>query len=420
MKRNLESSARRYRFDFIAVTECDGLRLKDVAGRTYLDFTSGGQTSNLGHKPPEVIAAVQEQIARTGLTSLGWVLNDTRIRLAEKLKEISPGALSRGRVGYCNTGADATELSLRLARQFTGRSMVICSFGCFHGHTSLGSLSMNACPQGRSYDTMQIPGVMYVPFPYCYRCLFNQKVSSCGFECLRFVEYQFETKVIPPDRVAAFFIEPIQVHGGIVPLPDGYARELARICHENGILLVIDEVTTGFGRTGKMFGIQNWDVEVDILYMAKSVAAGLSLGAIVAGEEIMANFKGGGSFSGNPVACAASLANIDVIEKRDLLSQARRQGEHLSRRLAELSENHQIIGDVRGLGLLAGVELVEDARTKKPATKATETIVRAAAREGLLMFPGGAYDNVLRLCPPLIATTEDIDEAMSILDRVLP
>jgi 4-aminobutyrate aminotransferase len=403
-----------YRFPFLLVEEAYGIYLRGVDGKDYLDFTSGGQQSNLGHKHPAVLSAVKSQLERTGLSSLGWVLNDKRIELAEMLKEIVPGKRA-GRVGYCNTGSNATELSWRLAQDHTKKPMVICHFGCFHGQTSRGALALNTSPHGRKYGVPQVPGLFYVPFPYCYRCLFKQVYPECNFTCLDFIEYQFETGVIPAEKVAAFFFESIQVHGGVIPLPDGYLSKLEEMCRSRGILLVADEVTTGFGRTGKMFGIEHWDAEIDIVYIAKPIASGLSLGAIIADEKIMSQFRGGGSFAGNPVACAASLATILTIREQGLLKHSQEMGDYLRKRLAEISPTNCRIGDIRGKGLITGVELVHAG--DEPAKMETKTVIDRAAKDGLLMFPAGVHQNVLRLVPPLIIQKEEIDRAVEIIEH---
>lgn len=405
-----------YRFPFLIANEAEGVYLKGNDGKKYLDFTSGGQTSNLGHKHPAILTSVKEQMERTGFSSLGWVLNDTRIRLAEELKKIVPGK-SEGYVGFCNTGSDATELSWRLAQDYTKRQMVICHFGCYHGQPSMGALALNTSPHGRKYGAPQVPGIFYVPYPYCYRCLFKSVYPDCNFTCLDFIEYQFESRVIPEEKVAAFFFEPVQVHGGVIPLPDGYLARLSEICQSRGILLVADEVTTGFGRTGKMFGVEHWDVDNDIIYFAKSIASGLSLGAIISNEGIMNNFQGGGTFSGNPIACAASLANIQTINEQGLLQHSHEMGEYLRKRLSELDSSLCTIGDIRGLGLLTGVELVKDGQ--KPANKETTQVIDRAANKGLLMFPAGVFQNVLRLCPPLIIKKNEIDTAIDIIEKAL-
>ncbi|MHA1977788.1 MAG: aspartate aminotransferase family protein [Candidatus Hodarchaeales archaeon] len=418
IKRDKEVYAKSYRFPSLVITKSEGINLTDIDGKSYLDFTSGGHTCNLGHKPEAVISAVLQQIDQTGLSSIGWTLNPTRIKFAEKLLEVAPGSLSKGRIGLCNTGSDATELVLRLARQYTKKPLALCFFGCFHGQTTLGSLALNTSPHGRKYGVPSIPDIMYVPFPYCYRCPFGKEKSSCNFECIDFIEFQFETRVIPPEYVGVLFIELIQVHGGVIPLPEGYLERLTTLCKQEGILIAVDEVTTGFGRTGRIFALEYWDVDVDILYMAKSIASGLSLGAIIATQEIMENFVGGGTYSGNPVACAASHATISSIQDNGILKNVQKMGEYLEMKLRELSTTHSIIGDVRGRGLLYGVELVE--RGKQPARDQTRNIIDEMVTKGLLMFPAGVYQNVLRLCPPLIIQKEDIDKSIEILQDVLP
>ncbi|MGY5877222.1 MAG: aminotransferase class III-fold pyridoxal phosphate-dependent enzyme, partial [Candidatus Thorarchaeota archaeon] len=332
-------------------------------------------------------------------------------------KEIAPGALKDGQVGFCNTGSEAAELSMRLAKQFNERSSIICQFGCFHGQTSMGALALNTTPHGRGYGVPLVPGIYHVPFPYCYRCQFNAEYPECNFKCVEFIEYQIKTRVIPAEQVAAFFIEPIQVHGGVIPMPNGYLTELRRICSEHGILIVADEVTTGFGRTGKMFATEHYDAEIDMMFMAKPMAAGLNLGAIMANSDIMSNFRGGGTFSGNPVACAASLANIETIQQQNILDNVIEMGSYLRKRLDEISESLSIIGDVRGMGLLYGIEIVDD--NKQPNMTKTRQIINYAVKSGLLIFPAGVYESVLRLCPPLIIQRFEMDIAIDKLTEAI-
>jgi 4-aminobutyrate aminotransferase-like enzyme len=410
--------AKRYRFPEILIDSADGLYLTDTNRVQYLDFTSGGQTSNLGHKHPAIVEAVTQQIEKTGFASHGWVVNRSRVLLAEELKQLLSKIVPNGKVGYCNTGSDATELSMRLAKLHTKRDLVLCYFGCYHGQPSMGALALNTSPHGRTYGVPQVPGIQYIPYPYCYRCLFDQEYPDCGFACLEYVQYQIDTRVIPADHVAALFIESIQVHGGVVPFPEGYLQKLTEMCRSYGILIIDDEVTTGFGRTGEMFGIDLYKGGADIVYMAKGIASGLSLGAIVSSEEIMSNHKGGGTFSGNPISCAASLANIRTIKEQGLLKHCKEMGTYLRKCLEELTSTHQLIGDIRGSGLLYGVELVHD--DKSPAKKETMKAIQNAVKEGLLMFPAGAHQNVLRLCPPLIIERADIDAAIEIISKVIP
>lgn len=420
LKRSRTACIRNYRFPNLIIKEAKGIYLTDTTGKKYLDFTSGGQTSNLGHSPQSVIESVKKQLDLTGLASFGWLPSEIRIQLAEKLKQIAPSYLKNSKVGFCNTGSEATEMTLSLVKQYTHREVVLCSFGCFHGQTSLGALSLNTSPHGRKYGFPNAPGVFFIPYPYCYRCLFNDNYPDCNFKCIDFVRYQFETKVIPPERVAAIFLEPIQVHGGVISLPDGYLEELRKISHEYGILLAIDEVTTGFGRTGKMFAVQKWKTEVDIIYMAKPIAAGLALGAIIANQDIMSNFRGGGTFSGNPVAAAASLANIETIENDNLLEKVKSLGSYFKSRLMDIAETTSTIGDIRGEGFLLGIELIKDKDDKIPNPQLTDSIIQEAAKKRLLLFPAGVYNNVLRICPPLITSKAIIEDSLSILQNIIP
>jgi 4-aminobutyrate aminotransferase len=411
-----KNCARILRFPDIVSAECHGVYIKDIDGNVYIDFTAGAHTVNVGHNHPKIIKAVNQQMQRTGTASMNWVANPSRILLAEKLKQIAPGQLKKGQVGFCNTGSDGAEISLRLAQIYTERSRVLCCFGCSHGQTSMGASALNTSPRRRSGFPL-VPGIAYVPFPYCYRCIWGQNNQDCDLHCLNLLEYELDTEVVPPQEVAAFFLEPIQLHGGIVVPPDQYIQRIRKLCDKYGILLIVDEVATGFGRTGKMFGIEHSNVDPDIIYMAKSIAAGLPLGAVIASEAIMADFIGGGTFSGHSVACAAALANIDILQQEKLIENAEKMGRLMMRRLAEMSNRHEFIGDVRGGGLLVGVELVEDRDKKTPAVDATKQFIRKAKRKGLLIFPAGVYDNVLRIYPPLSINEMQVNEALGIMDE---
>lgn len=410
--------ARILRFPNLVLSECRGLHVKDILGKTYMDFTSGAHTCNVGHNHPEIASTIIKQMEKTGSAPMNWVVNPTCIKLAQKIKQIAPSSLKSGKVGFCNTGSDATEISMRLAQIYTKKPWILSFYGCSHGQTSMAASSLNTSPR-RRHGFPIVAGIAYVPFPYCYRCLWGKIPEECDLQCFELLKYKLDTNVIPSAKIAAFFIEPIQLHGGITVPPKRYIQELKELCEKYGILLVSDEVATGFGRTGKMFGIENYNISPDIMYMAKSIAAGLPLGAVIANEDIMTEFIGGGTFSGSSISCAAALANIHIIQKEKLLENAAKSGSYIKEKLHEMSNQHKIIGDVRGKGLLLGVELVKDRIRKTPAREETRSFVRKAEQRGLLLFPAGVYENVLRVYPPLSIKKSEIDSAVKIMSEIL-
>jgi 4-aminobutyrate aminotransferase len=403
-------------FPSLVISKTSGVYVTDVDGNIYLDFTSGGQTGSIGHRHPKVISSVKKQIEEVGLCSSIGVTNEKRVILAEKLQTITRGWLSNIRVAYCNTGSDAAEFSIQIARAYTNRPGIMAFQGSFHGG-SLGALSItmgnSLIKRGRR---PLISDVAYAPFAYCYRCPFRQEYPSCDFSCVDFFEYVLHT-VLHPSDIAALFTEPIQVPAGVIVPPKEYFKRITKICREYGILLVDDEVPTCLGRTGKMFGLEHWKVKPDLMFMAKPIACGLSLGAILGREDVMRFFRGGGSYSGNPVYCTAASTFIDLISEENLIGNALKVGQHMIKRLMEIQEKYPLIGDVRGKGLIIGVELVRNEKTKMPATEETKELINRAFKNGLLIISGGTYGQVLRLSPPLILTIEQADIGIDIIER---
>ena len=300
-----------------------------------------------------------------------------------------------------------------MVKVYSNKRAILACLGSCHGNLT-GSIAL-------AFDTSNwrkgIPqtmsDVVSVPFAYCYRCHFKGDYPSCGMSCIDYIKYLFDT-VTHPEDISSFFIEPIQQHGGIIVPPKEYIKEIKKICDEHEILLVDDEVATGFGRTGKMFGIEHYNVEPDIMFLGKPIANGLDLGAVIGKNEIMEYYPGS---KGNPVSCAAAIANIDEILNNNLIENSEKMGNYLIKRLTELKEKYEIIGDIRGKGLLIGIELVEDLKTKKPATAKTQQIINEAFKRGLLVGCVGTYKQVIRLTPPLIITKEQADDALNILDQ---
>ena len=403
-----------------SLVEGAGLYLTDIDGNTYMDFLY--MTTSLGHRNPRIMEAVERQLGKTGVGRIRGP-SIPRIELMETLMGIAPPGLTYGKFEFCNTGSDAAEFSMELARAHTGRQTLIAYLGGHYGY-SLGTLSMLADrAENRRFTQPLIPGVIHIPYPYCYRCPFAQTYPGCGLACIDYIRYLFDTLAHPND-VAAIFLEPIQQVAGIIPPPKEYTPKLSKLCKDNGILLVDDEVATGFGRTGKMFGIEHWGVEPDIMFIGKAFANGISMAGIIANKEIMekeADFPvvRGGSFVGHPITCVAAKATIDEIVERDLVANAAVMGEHMKERLNELAEVHPQIGDVRGKGLLIGVELVTDRENREPATQMAVKVTAEALKRGLMIGAIGTYRQTLRLTPPLILTESEADRAVEIIDESL-
>ncbi len=398
----------------------DGLYLTDIDGNKYMNFSY--LTSSLGHKNSRIVKAVRGQLEKTGVSRIRGP-SIPRIELMEAVMGIVPHSLADGKFEFCNTGSDAAGFSMELARAYTGKQVLMAFLGGHYGY-SMGVLSMIADrSENRRYTQPHIPGIVHVPYPYCYRCPFTQSYPDCNLACIEHIQYIFDT-LAHPDDVAAIFFEPIQQVAGVIPPPKEYTPKLSNLCRENGILLVDDEVATGFGRTGKMFGIEHWGVEPDIMFLGKAFANGISMAGIVASKEIMtreAEFPvvRGGTFIGNPITCVAAKATIDEIIERKLVKNSEKIGEYLKKRLLDLVEKHPLIGDVRGKGLLIGIELIKNQVDREPAAHEAAFIVDEALKSGLMIGVVGTYKQTLRLTPPLIISKEEADIAVDIIDESL-
>jgi 4-aminobutyrate aminotransferase len=394
-----------------------GAMVEDVDGNRFLDFSAGIAVVATGHCHPKVVGAIRKQAGELIHMSGTDFYYPGLSALARKLSGIAPGS-GRKRVYFCNSGTEAIEAAMKLARIYTGRDQFIAFTNAFHGRT-LGALSLTAsrAVQRRGFGPL-IPGVTHVPYAYCYRCAYNLKPEDCGVYCARVIEEQLFRTTLPSDEVAAIFVEPIQGEGGYVVPPREFLLELRRICDRHGILLVADEVQCGMGRTGRMWACEHFGVVPDILCAAKGIASGLPLGATISRAEIMSWPPGShaSTFGGNPVAIAASLATIELLEEK-LVAQAARNGEYLMARLRSWPERHPLVGDIRGKGLMVGIEFVKDRNTKEYATGERNRLVQMAFENGLLVLGCGL--STLRLMPPLIVSTQQIDRAVDVLDRCL-
>ena len=396
-----------------------GCRIEDVDGNEFLDFAAGIAVASTGHCHPEVVAAIQKQAAELIHISGTDFYNEPLTELAEKLSAIAP---MRGphKIFYGNSGAEAIECALKLARYHTGRQHIIAFLGAFHGRT-MGALSLTASkPQQKRRFAPLVPGVTHVRYPYVYRDCNGgaQEEEAFSLGCARFIEEKLFKSVLPAEEVAAIFVEPIQGEGGYVVAPDNFMRELRGICDRHGILLVVDEVQSGAGRTGKWWAIEHTGVEPDIICMAKGIASGMPLGVCMSRAEIMDWAPGShaSTFGGNPVSIAAAIATLDILS-REGMANAGRVGALMLQRLDGWKKTHPLVGDVRGRGLMIGVELVKDKATREPAAALRNRVETLAFERGLMVL--GCGETTLRICPPLIVSEQEATVALDILEEAI-
>ena len=401
-----------YRYTPLVIEHAKGAYLYAADGRRYLDFTCGIAVTNLGHGHPQVLRAAHEQLDR--LVHISVVAhNQPAIELAERIAAIAPGKLDK--VFFANSGAEAVEGAIKLARYATGRPGLIAFQGAFHGRT-YGALSLTA---SKSYYRERyepfLPAVYHAPYPYPFRNPTGPGEEETLEYVFNFIDEMLDTRV-PPHNIAAFVVEPVLGEGGYVVPPAGFLPRLRALCDRYGILLIADEVQSGYGRTGKMFASEHTGVVPDIMTLAKSIASGLPLSAVVASSKLMDQWQPaahGSTFGGNPVACAAGIATLDVFQREGILANAQEKGAELIGRLRDLQQRVPGIGEVRGLGLMVGVELVD--ADGKPHKQLQKEIRHVCLDSGLVILSCGTDDNVLRLVPPLNLSQEELDEGWEIL-----
>jgi 4-aminobutyrate aminotransferase len=402
----------------LVIERGSGATVEDVDGNLFLDCAAGIAVNSTGHSHPDVVQAIVAQAGKFLHMSGTDFYYEPQVRLAEELAAIVP--IKGGvRSFFGNSGTEAVEACLKLSRYATGRENIIAFLGAFHGRT-MGSLSLTASKaiQRRGFGPL-LPGVYHAPYADCYRCPIGLEPESCAAECLDFIDHQLFVHLVSPDEVAAIVVEPIQGEGGYVVAPDQFLQRLRELTKPHGILLVADEVQSGMGRSGKMFAIEYSGVEPDMVAIAKGVASGMPLGVASARAGLMSAWPPGAhasTFGGNPVSCAAALATITLLRSQ-LVANAASVGAHLMAGLEALGDKHPLIGDVRGRGLMIGVELVRDRQTKERATDERDAVVLAAFRRGLLLL--GAGKNAIRFSPPLVLTREQADVAIRIFDEAL-
>ena len=394
-----------------------GAAVEDVDGNVFLDCAAGIAVNSTGHSHPDVVAAIVEQASKFLHMSGTDFYYEPQVRLAEEMNAIAPWT-GQKRSFFSNSGSEAIEAAIKLARYHTKRYGIIGFLGGFHGRT-LGSLSVTSSKaiQRRGFGP-PLGGVYHAPFPDPYRGPAGQSEEECVAKSLDFLEDQILVHLVSPDEVAAVVVEPIQGEGGYIVPPVSFFQRLREITSKHGMLLVLDEVQSGMGRTGKMFGIEHFGVEPDVVAVAKGIASGLPLGVTTARAEVMAWPPGAhaNTFGGNPLSCAAALSTIRLL-KESLMANAADVGEHLLAGLCELRGKHVLIGDVRGKGLMIGIELVRDRLTKERATKERDRLIDECFNRGLLVL--GAGRNTLRLSPPLVLTKAEADTAVRIIDESL-
>lgn len=395
-----------------------GALLFDVEGREYIDFAGGIAVMNVGHSHPKVVAAIQEQAEKLTHSCFMVLPYEPALILAKQLAAAAPGDFPKS-TAFFNSGAEAVENAVKIARYQSKKTGIIVFDNAFHGRTQLAmTLTSKVKPYKFGFGPFA-PEVYRMPFAYCYRCPFHLDYPNCDIVCADYLNEFFITHAAP-ETTAAVLVEPVQGEGGFITPPPEYFSKLAKICKENDILFIADEIQSGMGRTGKMFAIQHWNVDPDLITVAKSLAAGMPLAAVVGKKEIMDSVHPwglGGTYGGNPVACRAGLAVMEIFEEEDLLERAEVLGDKVHERLTAWQNRFEIIGDVRGLGPMLALELVKDRETKEPAADEAKAIVQFCLDKGLIVLSCGTLGNVIRLLMPLNIGNDELQRGLAILEE---
>ena len=402
----------------IFVAESERALIKDVDGNEYIDFATGISCLNVGHRDPEVMKAIQEQTEKYLHLCFHITPYEPYVRLAEKLTKLAPGRFNK-KVVLVNSGAEAVENAVKVARRYTGKPTIVTFEYAFHGRTRLAmSLTGSVHPYKYGFGPLDL-AVHRTPYAYCYRCSFGLEYPACNMRCVEYIRDTFAVHLSPED-VAAIIVEPIQGEGGFIVPPKEFLPGLRKICDENSILLIADEVQSGMGRTGKMFAVEQFKVIPEMIAMAKSLGGGLPIAATIGREEIMDSVQVGGlggTFGGNPLSCVAALKTVDLVQR--LLKNAEKLGEKLIRRIREMQKKYEVIGDVRGVGLMAALELVTDRKTKKPAKEERNQLLNECYKNGLIIIGAGAYKNVIRFLPPINISEELLNKGLDKIENAM-
>jgi 4-aminobutyrate aminotransferase / (S)-3-amino-2-methylpropionate transaminase / 5-aminovalerate transaminase len=404
----------------VYVESARGAMIRDVEGREYIDFGVGIGVMNVGHSHPKVVQAIKDQAEKFTHTAFTVSPYETAVRLAQHLCKATPGSFPKA-VFFTNSGAEAVENAVKVARYYTKKPGIIALENAFHGRTYLAmTLTSRVKPYKLGFGPLA-SNIYYVPSAYCYRCHAGLSYPGCGVACADYLKECLVTHAAPEDT-AALIVEAIQGEGGFITPPPEYFSKLIKVCRDNGILFIADEIQSGMGRTGKMFAMEHYGVEPDVVTVAKSFAAGMPLSAVVGKKEIMDSVHPGGlggTYGGNPIACSAALAVFEIFEEEDLLGKSVRLGKRMRERLETWPQKYELVGDVRGLGPMLAVELVRDRHTKEPAAEEAKAVAALCVEKGLIVLVCGIYGNVLRFMPPLVITDEQLDRGLSILEESL-
>jgi 4-aminobutyrate aminotransferase/(S)-3-amino-2-methylpropionate transaminase len=404
----------------VFVANAEGAVIEDVDGNRFIDFAGGIGCLNTGHRPPRVVEAIRRQLDRFLHTSFNVLPYESYIALAERLNAITPGRFAKKTV-LVNSGAEAIENAIKIARAYTKRPAILAFEDAFHGRTYM---AMAATSKTHPYKAgfEPFPGDVYrVPFAYCYRCSYSLQYPSCEIHCARHIEDAFK-RVVAAESVAAVIVEPIMGEGGFITPPPEFFPILSEICRKHGILLIADEIQTGFARTGALFACERLGLEPDLITMAKSLSGGLPLAAVTGRAEIMDTTGPGtlgGTFGGNPAACEAALAVLEIIETENLCARANQLGDRFRRRAAQWQSRWELLGDVRGLGAMQAIELVRSRQTRAPADEETKQIAQYCYEHGVILITAGTYGSVIRLLMPLVVTDAQMDEALDVIESAL-
>jgi 4-aminobutyrate aminotransferase len=395
-----------------------GANVTDVDGNRYIDLTAGYCVALVGHSHPRIAAAVAEQAQRMMHSQGASNPNEMRVRLAEKLAEVCPGDLSASHIA--STGAEAVEMAIKTARLYTGRHTIVAFQGGFHGKT-MGALAVTSQNYYREPFVAGLPGAIHLPYPYAYRCPLGHSSDRCRTGCADYLEHVLTYPDSGVADVAAIIVEPVQGHGGWIVPPKEFMQRVRTICDRQGIVMIADEIIVGFGRTGRLWACEHFDVVPDILVTGKGLASGFPISAMVTRREIANAWKPlqhTSTFLGNPMGCAAALASIAEIQERGLVQRSAELGTYFKERVLELAVRHETIGDVRGLGMMVAIEVVEDRETKRPGSELGRKVVDLALAKGIMATNyGGSYHNVIKMSPPLVITHGQIDYAVNALDE---
>jgi len=402
------------------VVSARGALIWDVEDREFIDFASGIGVMNVGHSHPKVVAAIKDQAEKFTHTCFMIVPYEPAVTLAEKLCTVTPGAFPKTTL-FINSGAEAVENAVKIARYYTKRPAVIAFENGYHGRTLLTmSLTSKVKPYKFGFGPFA-PEVYRMPFAYCYRCSFGLKYPGCDVVCADYLK-EFFINNVAAENTAAVIAEPVTGEGGFITPPPEYFPKLVKICRDNGIVFISDEIQTGMGRTGKMFAMEHWNVEPDLMTVAKSLAAGMPLSAVVGKKEMMEAvhpFGLGGTYGGNPVACRAGLAVMEIFEEENLLQASEALGKKLKKRFDAFQREYELIGEVRGMGPMLALELVKDRETKEPAADEAKALVKFCFEKGLIILSCGNFGNVIRALMPLVITDEQLDKGLAIMEEGL-